>query len=250
MFETKLLELFKLLLGNKYKIVPLSEDNTSKIKSAKIKPTTSKKRKNSVAKTKIAKNRPQANVSDEALALFERDKKLYNHLKTSSVAIEETPELKDIKQKAQVVYDELVCSLNKKADYLEKSAKAAEGKYGDIAKNHDNDDPFRNQILSQYHPSVIREEILRCKKIAADPFYGMAEIIDSRGETQQVYIGKSAFQEDKILISSTWSNMGKAFRHNYRSFLSENNETFYINKKYIFIVKNNKIISVKDDSPR
>lgn len=277
MLESKLLKLFKLLLGNKYKIVPVR----NKGRGRKISKSTVKENPDNMADSvsdSLAEdsmntandprdsshtdgldseddshivNEDYVGISAEAIALFERDKRKYgiNTSKPSESLEDLSDDSKEIIKKAQAAYDRAVNHLSKRIEMLEMSKETAREYYLDILKNNDNDDPYRAQLADHHNPIYIKEQIGYYKKVKQDPFYGRFRLLSRDGKIIDAYIGRIAFEEGNIMIVSPWSEIGKAFRQNRSSFSVRGNHYSVLNK-YTYISKNGKITGVKDDSPR
>ena len=163
--ESKLLKLFKLLLGDKYKIVPLSDEEKRKSNSNiseedlenitdLVSDSDSQYIKDegdeyetdtNSAKEDIDESNDADNISAEALALFEQDQKKYG----ISIKHEDSPvevNDQDLIADAQEVYGNIVDYLARKIQNLSSSKKTARESYIDILKNGDKDDPYRAQI--------------------------------------------------------------------------------------------------------
>lgn len=266
--ESKLLKLFRLLLGDKYKIVPLSDEEKSKTNDAisdedldAIAELVSDVDKSSKSLKDedlphysnpygLEDNEPhdQSSISAEAQALFERDKQKYG---ISALKKEEyvEPDRKDLIAEAQIAYDEIVGFLSSEIQRLNDSKMIARESYLDIINNNDKDDPYRAQMADKYNPLYIQEQIDYYNRIKQDPFYGRFKVLSQNGKSIDVYIGRIAFEENGITIVSPWSDVGKAFRQNRANFYIKG-EYYSVINKYTYITQNGKIVGVKDESPR
>ena len=266
--ESKLLKLFKLLLGDKYKIVPLSDEEKRKSNSNiseedlenitdLVSDSDSQYIKDegdeyetdtNSAKEDIDESNDADNISAEALALFEQDQKKYG----ISIKHEDSPvevNDQDLIADAQEVYGNIVDYLARKIQNLSSSKKTARESYIDILKNGDKDDPYRAQMADNYNPLYIQEQIDYYKRIEQDPFYGRFKLLSQDGKTIEVFVGRIAFEENGVTIVSPWSDFGKAFRKN-RANCYIKGKYYNVMNKYTYISKNGKIIGVKDESPR
>ena len=257
--DAKLLELFKSLLGDKYKIVPLSEeeknDKTSHQQATKAKipvdrpaPTIASIANHPEAKKDSTPPGAPGGISEEALALFERDKQKYGISAKQSDTSPTANEQKLIKE-AQATYDKVLTHLSDMIESLSYSKQSARNTYIDILRTSDQDDPYRVQIADRYNPTYIQDQIDYYKRIEHDPFYGRIKLRSDDGDELDYYIGRMAFEMDGITIVSPWSELGKIFRHNRLHFFI-NGTGYTVVNKYTFITKDQTIIGVKDDSPR
>lgn len=267
--ESKLLKLFKLLLGDKYKIVPISEDEKDKTSNAisdddlgamtdfgsdevdDIVDSEDSDGEESPSYNISYINSDQeidkAGISKEARALFERDQQKYGITAQKEETVETNE--KDLIDDAQTTYDQIVNYLSSKIQQLDRSKKTARESYVNILKNSDKDDPYRAQMADSYNPLYIQEQIDYYNRIKQDPFYGMFKLLSQDGKTIDVYVGRINFEENGVTIVSPWSEIGKAFRQNRANFYVKSKYYNVINK-YTYITQNGRIIGAKDESPR
>lgn len=277
--EPKLLKLFKLLLGDKYKIVPVSDDEKNKanntISNEDLDVTTDlvsdhdeeidddmsdgieeeideDSECEKLPRYNITYNQDKDNnktsISEEAKALFERDQQKYGITAQKEEKPLETNE-QDLINEAQITYDQIIKYLSNEIEYLSSSKKAARESYIDIKKNSDKDDPYRSQMADSYNPLYIQEQIDYYNRIKQDPFYGRFKLVSQDRKTINVFVGRIAFEENGVMIVSPWSEIGKAFRQNKANFYIKGKYYSVINK-YIYITKNGRIIGAKDESPK
>lgn len=276
--ESKLLKLFKLLLGDKYKIVPLSDDEKNKsdnvisdedldaitdlvsepdninddLNDENDEGAETDDKYEKLSRYNISYNLDQkenkSSISKEAQALFERDKQKYGISTQNEEKPSETNE-KNLISKAQTAYDQITSYLASEIQRLSSSKKTAKESYIDILKNSDKDDPCRAQMADSYNPLYIQEQIDYYNRIKQDPFYGRFKLLSQDGKTIDVYVGRIVFEENGMTIVSPWSEVGKAFRQNRTNFYVKGKYYTVINK-YTYITKNGRIIGAKDESPR
>lgn len=108
--ESKLLKLFKLLLGSKYKIVPLSDNE--------------KNNANNITYNQDKDNN-KTSISEEAKALFERDQQKYGITTQKEEKPLETNE-QDLINEAQTTYDQITKYLSNEIECLSSSKKLLE----------------------------------------------------------------------------------------------------------------------------
>lgn len=231
--ESKLLKLFKLLLGSKYKIVPLSDNE--------------KNNANNITYNQDKDNN-KTSISEEAKALFERDQQKYGITTQKEEKPLETNE-QDLINEAQTTYDQITKYLSNEIECLSSSKKAARESYIDILMNSDKDDPYRAQMADSYNLLYIQEQIDYYNRIKQDPFYGRFKLVSQDRKTINVFIGRITFEENGVMIVSPWSEIGKAFRQNRANFYIKGKYYSVINK-YTYITKNGRIIGAKDESPK
>lgn len=275
--ESKLLKLFKLLLGGKYKIVPLSDNEKNKANNAisnegldaitdpvsdrdeEINDDMSDGIEEEIDEDSEYEKLPRYNItynqdnnktiiSEEAKALFERDQQKYGITTQKEEKPLETNE-QDLINEAQTTYDQITKYLSNEIECLSSSKKAARESYIDILMNSDKDDPYRAQMADSYNPLYIQEQIDYYNRINQDPFYGRFKLVSQDRKTINVFIGRIAFEENGVMIVSPWSEIGKAFRQNRANFYIKGKYYSVINK-YTYITKNGRIIGAKDESPK
>ena len=270
--EPKLIELFESLLGDKYKIVPISESdivdtNDSKDKFSGLQSPDShtgdvvdigeddtadiliEGTDSDVLKNSEDDDDVDANISDEAKALFERDKRLYGisvpQNDSSSVNAKTNPLIKE----AQEIYDRVVKNL----DGLINTLRESKGKASDLYKSilSDMEDPYREQLAAPYAPHSLSEQVDYFLKIRQDPFYGRIKLSSVDGKIIDVYIGRVAYNDygAGIKIVSPWGEIGGAFRRHTDSVYIDGKYYMVLNK-YTYLINNGRIIDVKDESPR
>lgn len=266
--ENKLKKLFSMLLGDKYKIVPIDEPEKDENKAEETL-VSNKELENLQSVLDLDSNAEDEesdvledgqfemdfddDFSDEAQKLFERDKNKSDYFRNKGTEEKERSEEKigssDIIEEAQIVYDRITRDLANRIETLESSKKTAQSQYIDILRNNDEDDPFRVQLAERYNPENIKEEIDYLKRIKNDPFYGKFKVVSEDGRIIDFYIGRIAFESDGIFIASPWSEMGRAFRQN-RAEITVKGVHYSVLNKYTFIMDGHKIIGAKDESPR
>ena len=275
--ESKLLKLFKLLLGGKYKIVPLSDNEKNKANNTisnegldaitdpvsdrdeEINDDMSDGIEEEIDEDSEYEKLPRYNItynqdnnktiiSEEAKALFERDQQKYGITTQKEEKPLETNE-QDLINEAQTTYDQITKYLSNEIECLSSSKKAARESYIDILMNSDKDDPYRAQMADSYNPLYIQEQIDYYNRIKQDPFYGRFKLVSQDRKTINVFIGRIAFEENGVMIVSPWSEIGKAFRQNRANFYIKGKYYSVINK-YTYITKNGRIIGAKDESPK
>lgn len=275
--ESKLLKLFKLLLGGKYKIVPLSDNEKNKANNTisnegldaitdpvsdrdeEINDDMSDGIEEEIDEDSEYEKLPRYNItynqdnnktiiSEEAKALFERDQQKYGITTQKEEKPLETNE-QDLINEAQTIYDQITKYLSNEIKRLSSSKKAAREFYIGILKNSDKDDPYRAQMADSYNPLYIQEQIDYYNRIKQDPFYGRFKLVSQDRKTINVFIGRIAFEENGVMIVSPWSEIGKAFRQNRANFYIKGKYCSVINK-YTYITKNGRIIGAKDESPK
>ena len=277
--ENKLKKIFNILLGDKYKIVPIDDPEKTESKAEGVVVDDKELEniqavlglgndigeKEETGEAELGNESDNAleddplkmefddDFSDEAKKLFERDKDKSDYFRNKnterSSESEETIGSTEIIEEAQIVYDRITKDLTKRIEELESSRKTARSQYIDILRNNDKDDPFRVQLAERYNPESIQEEIDYLRRIKNDPFYGKFKIVSEEGKIVDFYIGRIAFENDGILIVSPWSEMGKAFRQN-RSEIIVKGIRYSVLNKYTFIMDGHRITGVNDESPR
>ena len=104
-------------------------------------------------------------------------------------------------------------------------------------------------MLTAYDVDKINERIDTLIRIKSDPFFGRYVLEKQNGEKVDVFVGTHDFQNGSIQIISTWSPVGRAFQQNLTNF--EIGVTKYrVLEKYIYAVNHNRIVSIKNESPR
>lgn len=287
MNESKILDFFKQLFGDKYKIVPLSDeeksdndndndasmnedidrdyDSAPTSEETDIDSSEDEYEYDEVDDDEEApyydisygskQEEDNGDVSKEALALFNRDQQKYGVAAQDDDDLfdEDSEDLFDSGERAlideaQAMYDQIVDYLQNKTQSLNNSKRSARESYIDILKNGDKDDPYRAQLASNYSPLRIQEEIDFYEKIKKDPFYGRFKLKTQNEKIIDVFIGRIAFEENGFMIISPWSEIGRAFRQNRIDF-HINGEHYTVINKFTYIAKDGKIVGVKDDSP-
>lgn len=263
--ELKLLRLFEKILGNKYKIVPLSDDKKNGRDRGVVEENADSANDSDILDNEFKyvnidghgvddgedtdEGEDTLDVSEEAKALFERDKRKYG---ISIQRAKETTRMGDQKliDEAQEAYDWVVRYLDDKIRRFNGSKEIMRRTYIDILKNGDKNDPYRTQLADVYSPEYARQLVRDYERIKRDPFYGRFKLLSQDdGRRIDIYVGRFAFKENDLLIVSPWSDFGKAFRQNRSSFRIKGKNYEVVNK-YKYITKNGKIIGVKDESPR
>lgn len=276
--ESKLLKLFKLLLGGKYKIVPLSDNEKDKANNTisnegldaitdpvsdrdeEINDDMSDGIEEEIDEDSEYEKLPRYNItynqdnnktsiSEEAKALFERDQQKYGITTQKEEKPLETNE-QDLINEAQTIYDQITKYLSNEIKRLSSSKKAAREFYIGILKNSDKDDPYRAQMADSYNPLYIQEQIDYYNRIKQDPFYGRFKLVSQDRKTINVFIGRIAFEENGVMIVSPWSEIGKAFRQKNRANFYIKGKYCSVINKYTYITKNGRIIGAKDESPK